>query len=326
MAQARGLTVDADFPGGNIVVDGIESDRIWLHQDIRDTTEWWFYWHFRFTIPYQASDLHTFLARHADHPDLRTDILCRTGEEREVEVLTLGAPAGPQHWVLLTARHHACESLASYSLEGLMEVVLADSKAGRWLREHVTWMVVPFADRDGVEDGDQGKSRAPHDHNRDYGTYVDPAAPSLYAVPAALRKQVPSWSAGTLRIALDFHCPWIRGEHNEAIYFVGSPNKDHWARVTAFASVLERVQAGPLPYHREDNLPFGEAWNTVDNVAEGRPFSRWAAQLSGVKVASTIEIPYANVGSVTVTADRARAFGADVAQAIWQYLKDLDSK
>jgi hypothetical protein len=381
MLDAQGLTVDADFPGGNIVVEGMDGDCIRLHQDIRDTTEWWFYWQFRvrgaagrslaftftngdvfgtrgpavsgdggatwrwlgleaceettftyafeadedavrfcFTIPYLASDFHAFLDRYPDHPDLRTGVLCQTSEGRDVEVLYLGARTAPAFRVLLTARHHACESIASYCLEGLMEAVLGDGEGGRWLREHVALMVVPFVDKDGVEDGDQGKSRHPHDHNRDYGTYQNPRAPSLYTVPAALRQQVPGWSKGKLRVALDFHCPWIRGEHNEAIYFVGSPNKDHWAHVTAFASVLEAVQTGPLPYHREDNLPFGEAWNTVDNVAEGRPFSRWAAHLSGVKVASTIEIPYANVDSETVTADKARALGRDVARAIWHYL------
>jgi hypothetical protein len=383
--KALGVTIDADFPGGNIVVDEIEGDHVWLHQDIRDTTEWWFYWQFRvrgaagrtlsfeftdgdvfstrgpavsvdggttwrwlgleacegttftygfgpntdsarfcFAIPYQASHLRAFLARYGDCPALRAGVLCQTRKGREVEVLYLGVPTEPRYRVLLTARHHACESIASYSLEGLMREVLADSEVGRWLREYVAFMVVPFVDKDGVEDGDQGKSRRPRDHNRDYGTYVDPSAPSLYAVPAALRSQVPAWSEGKLRMALDLHCPWIRGEHNESIYFVGSPNKDHWCKVTTFASVLERVQTGPLPYHQEDNLPFGEAWNTVDNVAEGRPFSRWAAQLSGVDVASTLEIPYANVGTETVTADKARAFGADVARAIRQYLADLN--
>jgi hypothetical protein len=384
MFRAQDLTIDADFPGGNIAVERMEGDQVWLHQEIRDTTEWWFYWQFRvrgaagrtlsftftngdvfstrgpavsvddgaswrwlgldaceattftyafgpnadsvrfcFAIPYQGSDLAAFLARIGEHPDLRTDILCRTHKGRDVEVLYLGPDRDPRYRVLLTARHHACESIASYVLEGLMREVLAGREIGGWLREHVQWMVVPFVDKDGVEAGDQGKSRDPHDPNRDYGTYVDPTAPSLYAVPAALREQVPAWSEDKLRMALDFHCPWIRGEHNEAVYFVGSPDKDHWARVTAFAAVLERVQTGPLTYHRADNLPFGEAWNTVENVTEGRPFSRWAARLPGVDVASTMEIPYANVGAETVTADKARTLGADVARAIRQHLKGL---
>src|SRR5436190_14440057 len=41
------VQVDADFPGGNIVVDKIDGDQIALHQDLRDTAGDWFYWQFR---------------------------------------------------------------------------------------------------------------------------------------------------------------------------------------------------------------------------------------------------------------------------------------
>jgi hypothetical protein len=62
--------------------------------------------------------------------------------------------------------------MASYSLEGLMEGILAGDDVGRWLAGHVEFLVVPFVDKDGVEEGDQGKNRRPHDHNRDYGPGV----------------------------------------------------------------------------------------------------------------------------------------------------------
>ncbi len=41
------ITLDCDFPGGNIIVDSIDGDCIAVHQDIRDTTTDWFYWCFR---------------------------------------------------------------------------------------------------------------------------------------------------------------------------------------------------------------------------------------------------------------------------------------
>ncbi|MCA9158780.1 MAG: hypothetical protein KDA72_10660, partial [Planctomycetales bacterium] len=44
---AFGVTVDCDFPGGNIVVDRLEGDHIYVHQDLRDTDRDWFYWYFR---------------------------------------------------------------------------------------------------------------------------------------------------------------------------------------------------------------------------------------------------------------------------------------
>ena len=67
--------------------------------------------------------------------------------------------------ILLTARHHACESVANYVLEGLLDGLLREKYS---VTEDCKVLVVPFMDIDGVEDGDQGKSRFPHDHNRDY--------------------------------------------------------------------------------------------------------------------------------------------------------------
>ena len=41
------LTVDSDFPGGNLLVEKIEGDTVLVRQDVRDTQGTWFWWHFR---------------------------------------------------------------------------------------------------------------------------------------------------------------------------------------------------------------------------------------------------------------------------------------
>ncbi len=211
---------------------------------------------FAFAIPYLEANLREFLDRHAGDGALKVETLCRTAKGRGVELLRVGRLSGePQARVLLTARHHCCESLASYALEGLLDTVLSGPGDGAWLRDNIEFMAVPFMDKDGVEDGDQGKNRRPHDHNRDYGQ-------KLYASVQALTERVPAWSHGKLRVALDLHCPWIRGLHNEVIYFVGGPDLEAWGRVTALAELLERLREGPLVYRVKDNLPFGQAWNT----------------------------------------------------------------
>src|SRR5262245_51560383 len=46
VASAAELSVNARFPGGNIVVEKIERDTVWLRQDLRDTAQFWFYWLF----------------------------------------------------------------------------------------------------------------------------------------------------------------------------------------------------------------------------------------------------------------------------------------
>jgi hypothetical protein len=184
----------------------------------------------------------------------------------------------------------------------------------------VEFFVVPMVDLDGVEDGDQVKNRKPRDHNRDY------AGESIYPQVKAIRERVPAWSGGKLRLALDLHCPAVRGPYNEVIYFVGGPDEKVWKEIDRLARMLEEVQTGPLVFKRENNLPFGKAWNNASNFTTGKPFARWAAELPGVQAASTIEFPYANVDGQAVTDESARAFGRDLARAIRRYLETLPNR
>jgi hypothetical protein len=55
-------------------------------------------------------------------------------------------------------------------------------------------VVVPFVDEDGVEDGNAGKNRAPHDHNRDHGSH------SLYPDAMALQDKVTESQEGTVPV------------------------------------------------------------------------------------------------------------------------------
>ncbi|MBI4891562.1 MAG: peptidase M14 [Acidobacteria bacterium] len=263
---------------------------------------------FAFAMPYTEADLRRFLR---GRKGLRVEELCRTKKGRTAERLRFGANGGGARKVLLTARHHCCECMASYALEGLVEAALED----RWLRGHVQCAVIPFVDKDGVEDGDQGKNRRPRDHNRDYD------GQSVHPTVRALREWAPEWGGGRLEFALDLHCPWIRGEHNEEIYFPGGEDQRIWAEMVKFGGILEQVERGGLPYSRANNMPFGTAWNTAANYAQGQSFARWAAGLRGVRAAGTIEIPYANCGSVDVTAESARALGHGLAEALREYLK-----
>jgi len=45
--QHASFTIDCDFPGGNILLERISGDDIWLRQDLRNNGTDWFYWAFR---------------------------------------------------------------------------------------------------------------------------------------------------------------------------------------------------------------------------------------------------------------------------------------
>ena len=167
---------------------------------------------------------------------------------------------GPQHRpgpyrLAFTCRHHACECLASYELEGIIEAMLAQDETGRWYREHVSAVFVPFVDKDGVEDGDQGKNRRPHDHNRDY------AGDSIYPTVAAIKTLLPEWSGGRLDLALDLHCP---SRMDSRISFVGGPDPTIWERVQQLSKTLEETRSGvhcpsrPRTIYRTGRVGIGE--------------------------------------------------------------------
>ncbi|MBN2153709.1 MAG: hypothetical protein JW839_19790 [Candidatus Lokiarchaeota archaeon] len=371
------VSVDADFPGGNIVVDGIRGTRIRVHQDARDTDGFWFYWclrargaagkrirvtftgrrvfgprgpawsgdggstwswigkaatkrgtftfpvpdeatdaRFCFAMPYTESNLKSFLSRHTGSPYLSVEVLCKTNKGRIAEALLAGALQGaPLYRVVVAARHHACESMASFSVEGLLEHVLGEDSDGdgAWFRESVSFMVIPFVDKDGVEDGDQGKNRIPRDHNRDYDDRT------LYPTVKAIKERVPAWLAGAPALALDLHCPYM---HDERIQLVGLPDEQQWAAVGAFSTALEAFQRGPLRFHAGDNIPFGQGWNTGRNSAQGPGFTAWAWQLPRMLLATTIEIPYATAAGAEVNAGTARSLGHDIARAIRRFLEN----
>ncbi len=371
------IMIDSNFPGGNIVVDKIKNDFIFLHQDFRDSSGWWFYWSFRvvgaagqtlsfiftdgepigvngpavsvdkgqswkwkgideggtqsftykfkadeddiyfsFGIPYQQTNWTDFLKINEGNLLLRPGILCNSRHGRAVEYVNIGNATARQH-ILLTSRHHCCEAIATYVLEGILSAVLAnESGYSQWLANNTEILAIPFVDKDGVEEGDQGKNRTPRDHGRDYHGV------SLYPETEAIRDIIPKWNAGKPLVVLDLHCPWIRGERNENIYFVGSQNQQVWEEQQHLGDILDGVNRGELPYNSADNLPFGTAWNTGGNFVNSTSINNWASELSGVKLSTSVEIPYSNAGGVEATPDNARDFGKYLAKALYIYLNN----
>jgi hypothetical protein len=371
------ITIDADFPGGNIVVDRIDGDVVELHQELRDTEGNWFYWYFRvrgaagrrvtfrfthspalgargaavsgddgwtwawmnegdldgntfsynfpadaddvrfsFGMPYLEAHYRAFVDQFANHPHLRQETLCETRAERQTECIYFGClgPA-PRERILLTARHHCCEMMANYVQEGIVEsALIGTSREHVWLRENVQFMAIPFVDKDGAEAGDQGKNRRPHDHNRDYD------GDSIYPAVRAIREQAPQWASNGLAVALDLHCPHMRGIKDESIYLVDSAYPSIQQEQARFSAHLEKVESPGLPYSAANNLPWGVGWNQASSFTAGRSFASWAAALPGIRLATTMEIAYANASGAEVTQASARAFGKTIATALARYL------
>lgn len=165
--------IDCAFPGGNIILERIEGDTVYLRPDLRDTQGHWFYWNFRiqgaaerrlrfvftagqcigargpavskddgrswqwletseipdaeafsyhfgpddmslrfsFCLPYTLADWQALALQLPAAYHQQT--LTKTKQGRAVPLLQIGGEAHTP-LVILTARHHACETTPNY--------------------------------------------------------------------------------------------------------------------------------------------------------------------------------------------------------------------
>ena len=195
--------------------------------------------------------------------------------------------------MLLTCRHHACEATASHVMEGFLAEAAAENETAAVFRRTYTLTAVPFMDLDGVEDGDQGKGRSPHDHNRDYGLR-EHVYPEVAAVEELhLRNH--------FFLALDLHDPAMRSDDclypevpqiqaHEHFYFNGWRSPENEANTEE----LIRWLAEELPPPCRDVYYFGFKTPPVSDDTTGLPFSYYFGADPAVTYGSTLEIPYAN--------------------------------
>ncbi len=372
------IEIYKNFPGGNISVEKIEGDDVYMHQELRDTGKDWFYWcfgikgaagkklnfhftksraiaglgpaisrnnrltwswlgdecvkdntftytfaddeseiYFSFAMPYQFSRWQQFLERNDYSKVLVKNDLALTKRGRQNYYYTKEAAVERRHRLHMSCRHHCCEMMVNYALEGVVEWLLqSDGTEAVYLRDYVEIFIIPFVDLDGVEDGDQGKGRIPHDHGRDY------LNESIYPSCAAIRQLSTDWGEDDVDMYFDMHCPWIAGDNSERTYFVGSRFEENAAQQIVFSQLVEQHTQGPLPFSHDNYLAFGEAWNVATNYSDGSSIVTWAAQLPSVKLAVAIELPYAIASGAEVNQDSAKAFGSDLGRALGFYLRD----
>lgn len=181
--------------------------------------------------------------RFARERGLALDTLCIGHKgKREVPCFSIGEGKTS---IILAARAHCCEATGSYVLEGVLDELLArpipDSRI----------FCVPFIDYDGVIDGDQGKERGPHDHNRDYG-------PEIYPEVKAIRAYANEFGA---HYAFDFHAPGHRGGENDTVYIVRSSD-DKKKAIDRFAALFEEeITDAAMPFTQKNSLAYNEGWN-----------------------------------------------------------------
>lgn len=361
-----GVVVDKNLPAGNIVVERMVNDTVYVHQELRGSKKAWFYWAFRVTgaqgkkltfvftksfalcergplVSLDKGKTYEYLAEEgatkfqftynfpADarevwfyecHPytpemwqaflkaphkgQFETGVLCKTKKGRDVPFFRISPKkSSPKLSVVVSCRHHCSEAPAEYVVEGLTAAFLEDSALGEWLRDNIELSVVPFVDMDGVVDGDQGKWRLPHDHNRDYTDFLFPETAALASLLAETQPD----------IFLDCHNPKLYKYNDNYIY---TPFKEFSKpEEFIFSRLMEKYQEGGLNYRTSDDLPYGVSWNKDSNYTDGLSACTWAAlNIPDIKVTRTIEFPFAYANDALVYPAKLREFGHGMARAM----------
>ncbi len=234
---------------------------------------------FAVTFPYLQSNWDAFVDEHEGNEHFQTSVLTQSQEGRDVELVQIGEPGPGKVAMLITARHHACETIASFVLEGMLKAAMSDEPVGLDFRKRYVLYAVPFVDKDGVESGDQGKGRAPHDHNRDYGP--NSIFPEVQAIMKLGRQK-------HVQAALDLHCPTLVMDIHQLMYFVGPMDvpRNNKATIDQFSKAIQQEMPA--------EAPFGPlVWLKPMDAEKRTMNSGYFASQTNCLTASTLEIPFA---------------------------------
>ena len=263
-----------------------------------------------FTYNFGETEDKVYFAHHMlYHPDrffelakrvgIETQQLCLSEKGRSVPCAVIGSG---DKTVLLTSRHHACESTGDYVLEGVIRSLAQQPIDG------YSFFVVPFVDYDGVVDGDQGKNRAPHDHNRDYRD-------TIYNSTAAIKEYAESHNTV---LGFDFHSPWHRGGRNDKLFFVQKCEK-FVAQFNKFGKLLEQsICDGAMKYCSANDIAPNTEWNKENSPN----FSNYVSNLPTCRMALSLETAYFGEDDNRFSQDGAVLTGKCFANAIRKYIED----
>ena len=164
-------------------------------------------------LPYVLDDYYDFVEANKNNPRVRfttlrekalelglsTDtVTFKSKEGREIPLAIIGNP-NAKNCIVYTSRHHSCETIGSYTLEGMMTYML-NKVDDDFLKTYCIY-VVPMVDIDGVENGEQGKGRGGLDHNRDYGLGNHPEVTAITTFFTEVFK------TQSIKVFLDSHAP-----------------------------------------------------------------------------------------------------------------------
>lgn len=228
----------------------------------------------------------------------------KTKKGRSVPCFAIGEG---EKLVVVTSRHHACESTGTYVLEGFAQKCVENQIKG------IKFLFVPFVDFDGVTDGDPGKNRLPYDHNRDYDV-TDP----IYNETAKLRDIV---NNGQVLMNFDFHSPHHDSGINDYPYIMKIPDGENkiYSKISQDLKVSTANDENSLTYTGEQDIEYGGQWNSADTPN----IKNYYLPRTLLHASITMETPYFCLDDNVFTQEKAINMGKHLYNAVYNILKEL---
>ena len=157
-------------------------------------------------------------------------------------------------------------------------------------------------DKDGVEEGLQGKSRIPHDHNRDYGD--DPIYPEVRALKALGEEK-----------QFQFRIPDAPARlYREKIFFFGSEHPRIERNIEELCDLIGVYGPAWLNFNRDDLVKFGFGHNRP--YRDGISCARYFATRPWARLSASNEISYDLANRQLLTVAKLREYGEGIANAM----------
>ncbi|KAK8854047.1 hypothetical protein M9Y10_016597 [Tritrichomonas musculus] len=161
-----------------------------------------------YALPYTYSDLQRNIIKwQKNHFSIfSSTILCQTLGGRDCPLITITSPRNiaenNNNYLFFTARVHPGESNGSYVLHGLIDFLLSDHPAAKYLVSKYIIKIVPMLNIDGVVEGFYRIGLSCVDLNR---VWQDPN-PTLHPVITATKNLIKQLSTnGKIAVYIDFH-------------------------------------------------------------------------------------------------------------------------
>jgi hypothetical protein len=262
-----------------------------------------------YCYPYGPPDMETLIRETAGLWHAETIGVSQQGRPIARLSNDFGTKGGETPGLFLISRQHSGETPGSWVLDGFLRHLAGEGRAAP-----VVW-AVPFANIDGVMQGDYGKDSFPYDVNRAWG------APPMRHETLVIQRDIGRWAARCKpALGIDFHAPGAC-EADGVYCYLPKPkaHPEQHRKAVEWASAIEQALTGNLAAEEFGRVAdYKSRWETPNFVS----------YLCGQHdvCALTIETPYALIKGRGLTREDYREIGQRIASGVLGRLAPADER